>query len=170
MWRVKKGSLETNEMIGLIIGVAVFIILIMVFKGAIFSSLGSGNVEESSDAYFKTFEKEVAKANEGNIGEFIMWQRMDDKGERDVFLIYFGDKYTFNIGDRRFVSMNNKNSICVCFWDGEEDACKKENCASFDRPVNYDGDYGQWAISTGDKIHIIREEEEYKISKVVKDE
>ena len=125
---MKKGSISTTQLISFIIGAAVFIVLIMLFRNIIFSFVGSGHIERSGDAYFEAFVKEIAKADEGNVGEFSMWQRVEDKGKRDVFLIYFGDKYTFTIGDRKFIAMNNKNSVCVCFWDGEDDVCKKENC------------------------------------------
>jgi hypothetical protein len=165
---VKKGSLTTTQLISFIIGAAVFVVLTILFRDLILGLMGVSGVERSSSAYFESFMEEVDKANEGNVGIFTMWQEVEDKGKQDVFLIYFEDGYKFIMGDRIFIMMGDTNSICVCFWDGKEDVCDRENCVALDRKINYDGDYGQWAISTGDQINITRGEEEYEIHKIVK--
>jgi hypothetical protein len=155
----KKGMLadETSE---LILAVGAVIILIIV-SGLIWSSYSS--TEAGSSSYFKTFVGEIEKANKGNVGEFTMWQLEEDKGERDFFLIYFADKYSFEIGDRKFITMTGENAICVCHWLGDEAVCEDENCKALSYPVKYNNKYDRWAISTGDQITIEKVDEEYII-------
>lgn len=165
MLKTKKGMLS-NEMFGLILGVAAIAIL-LILSGRLWSSYSS--VEEGSSSYFNTFMEEVEKADRGNVGEFVMWQLEEEKGERDFFLIYFADKYSFEIGDRKFITMKGENAICVCYWLGDEAVCDDENCAALKYPIKYKDKDDRWAISTGDQITIEKIDEEYIVREVKED-
>ena len=107
----------------------------------------------------------IAVAEEGDEGEFGLWQQGGEK-EMDFFLIYFGNKYIFNVSDRNFLSVGSKNILCVCYWDGEEGVC--DYCTDMEYPIKYNEKYDQWIIATGEQVSIKKAEENYEFVKVEK--
>lgn len=165
MLKSKKGEMTTEEIIGLILGAAIIIVLFGFLLRYISLSFNVG--EEGASAYFETFLEEISKADDGKEGEFTLWQVEEDRLKKEWFLIYFGDKYGFTMGDRKFISVGKENRTCVCYWDGQEGVCEENNCKSLKYAINFNGDYGQWIMASGETISIKKVDEEYVIRKII---
>ena len=163
--KMKKGEFSIDQLPEIILGVAatgVLILLAAVLLG------GFDKGEETSKSYFKTFMKEVEKADKGEIGEFIMWQDAKDKSKRDAFLIYFGDKFKAEVSGMNFITYGSKNIFCFCYWDGETGECPIDSCTNMEYPIENDWTTeknGQWFIGNGDGISIERDGEKYLVKK-----
>ena len=163
---MKKAEFEQKQIFGLILGVGAVVVIFLLLTKLI----GGFNPEEATGkSYFETFMSEIEKANDGKIGEFIMWQDSKDVGKQDVFLIYFDDKFKAEVADMNFVTFGNKNIICVCTWDGETGDCAQKNCENLDFPIENDwtdDSTGQWFIGNKDGITIERDGEKYLVKKI----
>ena len=161
---MKKGEFSVEKLLGLILGVAgagVLILLAVTLLG------GFNKGEETSKSYFETFMREVEKADNGDVGEFVMWQDAKDKRKRDVFLIYFDDKFMAEVSEMVFVRSGSKNGVCVCYWDGETGECPLDSCASLEYPIENDwaaDKEGQWFVGNKDEITIERDGDKYLAS------
>lgn len=167
----KKGDLFSEKSIGLILGVAAVAVLLMLSVNLLNS--GKNKQELTSDNYFNSFMREVKLADDGQKGEFTMWQDGSDVGKQDVFLIYFGDKFSIDLpNDMSFITYGRKNIVCVCFWNGEEGICKDKNCENLEYPMKFQSSNGlsdgskQWYIGNRQGITIERNGEEYEVNEV----
>jgi hypothetical protein len=103
-------------------------------------------------------EESLADVDKGHPADFSMWQPDDD--EREYYLIYFGDKasYEFPFDDvvRKFFSLNvNKNAICVCYFEKGEGQCGE--CKNLELPARKNLGSGQWKIVVGEKARITKD-------------
>jgi len=160
-------GLLVGQLMGIIIGVVVF-----VFLFGLLSDLSSSTVNKAdagAKAYFGTLMKQVAIADKGGVGGFLLWQNIDNKNSenskkrKEFLLIYFADKYRFSTGggennQRTFLATGRENKLCICYWDGEKGTCGP--CKDLNYPVKYKEsqsskwETGPWAIGTGEKVTI----------------
>ncbi len=130
---LKKGRLEINEALGLILGVAVVALLIF-FIWQIFAPDFSER-DETAESYLNSLEDSLNSLEFGEVGDFSIW-------EGDYFLIYFnGSKRHFRIpsdvgfvDEEMYARINEKkdNNLCVCYIDSGVDC---DECVSLDRDV-----------------------------------
>ena len=163
MWNMKSGKFTITQIMELILGVGAVIVLLMLSISLFAPSFDK--LDKGAKGYFDTLMNEVAIADEGGEGEFSLWQQVGKK-KMDFFLIYFGDKYKFSVGERNFLSVGGKNRLCICYWDGEEGVC--DYCESLGYPIKYDEKYDQWIIASGEQVVIKKVEEKYEFVKVEK--
>ena len=82
----KKASLETHEILELILAAAGIIILVILLYQLFMPKFDKN--EESAKSFFEQLKKEIARADSGEIGEFKIW------GNANIFLLYFLDLYS----------------------------------------------------------------------------
>lgn len=157
---MKSAKFDMDQIMGLLLAVgAVFVLFMLAFT--LFAP-SFDKKDKGAKGYFDTLMGEVAIANDGGEGEFSLWQQTGE--DMDFFLIYFGDKYKFSIGERSFMSMGSDNRICICYWDDEEGVC--DYCESLEYPIKYDEKYDPWIVATGERISIKKGGEFYEFVKI----
>ena len=161
----KKAWLPSKELIELILAAAVIFVLIFVLV----SLLVVWNPEdETAKSYLDSLNKEIAKADDGGVGEFEIWQP-EGREEGKYLLIYFGDNvvYTTDDGKGSIVKYSpkkiQKNNLCVCYTtETYEGVC--DSCVSLKYPVESDKD----SFVFGEKMQITKPkgEDKYVFKKV----
>jgi len=163
---MKSGEFTISQMMGVALAIAAVVILFML-AGKIYS-LTWNKGDEGAKGYFGTLTNQIAIADKGGVGEFLLWQPRSNKDKKEFLLIYFGDKYKFSASNgRTFLAKGGENRICVCYWDGKEGVC--DYCKGLDNQVKYkEGKSskkwttGPWAIATGEKVTIKKVGKEYE--------
>lgn len=164
----KRAEMTWDEILGLILGIAAVAVLLS-FGGKVYFNQRAENyvTSEGTAAYFSELVEEFGKANNGKVGEFTLWQTVEEKGEKDWFVIYFSDKYLYSFGDRTFSTYGSENTICVCYWDGFDGSCDEDNCENLAYPIKYKDSYGRWAIGVGSTITIEKVDNEFVVREIV---
>tara|TARA_Y100000310_G_C20685795_1_gene818881 strand:+ start:1239 stop:1739 length:501 start_codon:yes stop_codon:yes gene_type:complete len=153
-----------RETIGLIIGLAIVILLVLLMYNLISPYFDKD--KQTAESYFKTLEIEIGKAGQEGGGEFSMWQEEEDT---KFYVVYFANRPNFNYGDITFISSgNNENHICICYVDEGKSVC--DDCANLNFPAtgflsNEVGEESKVAVR-GDKLKITKQEEHYLFEKI----
>ena len=184
MWLNKQaGTLTIEEIVRLII-VTAGIFLIIILIGALIYPFIFGD-DEVLDSYFKTFVKELENTDDGEVGEFEIWQADQDGG---VYLVYFNEEVVYSPTEyenlRFFVDTSSlkdgqvyENYICMCRPSNEETKyCNKKFCKSLKQEVLFKGDngqllfYPQWILGFNQKIIMGKQGDSYLFELVNKTE
>ena len=157
---MKSGKFTVKEIMGLVLGIAATILIVMVMYSIIAPVFNRG--EKTAESYFDLLEESLVEVDGGNSADFSMWQPDDDK--REYYLIYFGDKTFFkfyNSGkEREFFSFGlNKNHICVCYFEDGEGVCGE--CKDLGLPGRGNGNSEGWVIGVGEKVKVTKGNEFY---------
>jgi len=160
----KRGKFTITQILGLVLGVASAVIIIILMVSILSPSFDKG--EETAKGYFKSFMSQIEVANNDEVGEFSMWQaREAGTNARRYFLVYFADGYKHNEDGKDFASFEiNENHICLCYTYDDESHCNY--CENLKFPVNSWEDYGRWDIDEQKKIRIELTGGEYVITMV----
>lgn len=176
----KKASLETNEIIEIVLAAAGIFLLIVLFV-SLYNTLTYDKNDETAKAYIGVLNGAIKEADSGRMGEISFWQN-------DTFsLAYMGNyvRFPFINGEdkdeNRFlfkVPLNNKNYLCVCYNDGKGDEgyvieenkkykstnCKR--CVSLNVQANaaIKNARGQWAFTGRMTIYVYKQGGEYFFS------
>lgn len=164
-----KGILVAQIM-GIIIGVVAVFILFGLSNELWASTI---NKEDAGAvAYFGTLMKQITIADNGGVGDFLLWQKNMKDEKKEFLLIYFENKYKFSTGSgvddgRTFLAKGRENKLCICYWDGKKGTCGP--CKDLNYPVKYkesknskEWETGPWAIGTGEEITIKKVKDEYE--------
>jgi len=156
----RKGTLETNEIIEIVLSAGAIILLLILFLSIL--NFGYDKNEETMKSYFNTLKQQMDIGEKG-IGEFEMWQE-----ETDVFyyLIYFGDKrsFSFDINGKTqqgLLAFFPSKTLCICMFK-DEVVCKEKYCLNLHtsaKSVKSPGE--QWVIKRGEKAFIREVNDEY---------
>jgi hypothetical protein len=128
--RSKRGSLETKEIIELILAAAFIVIIAILLWNLISPEYSEG--EETAKSYLKSFKVAVAEADRNGKASFNFW-----KGK--LAMAYFGDNRRADFGEYSFLRKSaGDNALCFCYdddpssrdWDCDE-------CVSLDKPVEF---------------------------------
>ena len=155
----KKGGIVDNNLIGLILSVAiVFVLLVLLFN--LFAP-SFDKTDKTAESYFETLDRAIKTADGGGIGEFFMMNDGDSKLE--FYLVYFGSVASFE-EDRTFArSKSGDKIICVCYWRGiGNGVCNY--CEELKLPVKCDKDVK--VVKEGERIIIIKKEGYYEFTKI----
>lgn len=168
---MKSGKVLVGSIAGIIIGVVVLVSLGGEFNKLYASTVNKGDA--GAENYFGNLMKQIAIADNGGVGDFLLWQKNMKDEKKEFFLIYFGDKYRFSTNNQRtFLATGRRNKLCVCYWDGKEGSCGA--CKDLNYPAKYkaskNGDWkaGSWAIATGEEVTIKKVGGEYEFVNIVK--
>jgi hypothetical protein len=147
---------ERNEIFETIVGVmVVFIILVLVMQILI---PGFDRQEQTAKSLFSTLKNEVAKAEDGKIGDIFIYGL---NSEEKVYLVYFGNNNVVNSKYGDFIIPGNYDSyVCMCYVskDGEE-ICKSKYCLD----LKHDTDYEWFVTPSGNGIQIKKSGDKYEI-------
>lgn len=173
--KFKKGGLLDENLVGLILAVAmVFVLLVFMFN--LFAPSFDKD-DKTAESYFKTLSRAVETADSGGGGDFFM---MDDGGsELTFYLVYFGDVASFENHNRNFArSKQGENVICVCYWKGGNVVCNYcENlklparCISIKKADEKNSQVtsvkiNPWVIKEGQRIKIVKKEGHYEFTEI----
>jgi|SRR3989338_7769503 len=154
----KKASLETHEILELILAAAGIIILVILLYQLFMPKFDKN--EESAKSFFEQLKKEIARADSGEIGEFKIW------GNANIFLLYFGNQRTFLYPLDNSIALtiqpHDKNYVCICYWETKEKYnCK--SCMSLKAPANiyWHDEYGKWYLPDEKSVKIQKNSGEY---------
>ena len=171
MLNKRASTLTIEEVIRLIV-VAAGIFLIIILVGSLLYPFIFGK-DEALNSYFETFEKEMQKVDNGEIGEFEIWQE-DKAGE--IYLVYFNEENVYTWEGRRFFIDNSslvkgesyENYICMCrpYEPEEVEECNKEFCTSLKKEVLFldkDGNIADdtWSVGFNQLIRVTIVEDGY---------
>ena len=159
----KKGKFTITQILSLVLGVASTVIIIILMISILSPNFDKG--EKTAEGYFDTFMEQVEVANDGEVGEFSLWQKQETGTDKRIYyLVYFGDKYRYEVDGEDFVSLGvNENHICVCYLYEKETYCNY--CEDLKFPINSWVDYDRWAIAEQKKISIELKGGEYVVAK-----
>jgi len=128
----KKGSLETKEIIELLLAAAGIFILVVLLYNILAPDFDKD--EETAESYFNSLMDEIDVASSGGTGEFSMWLPEEEKGTH-FYVVYFGSRKYVDLNDEvTFASVGfHDNRICVCYVKDEEANC--DFCKNLDYPL-----------------------------------
>jgi hypothetical protein len=150
-----------KELIELLLGIGAVIILVLLMVSLFGSSYEK--LDKGAKGLFNTLEEQIAIANEGGEGEFAIWQEKDED-DKGFFLVYFGGEFRYNTYNKEsFISTGGDNTLCVCYWDGEEGTC--DYCEELKYPIIFNGEEKLWVIQSGERISIKKGDEQYEVFK-----
>lgn len=153
----KKGSLETKEILEVILAAAGILILVLLFFKLVFPY---NPEKETAKAYFDDLKSKIAEVDAGHAEEFYMWQpEVDTK----YFVVYFGQGTSFitpiNGTSVKFSSIgNNENHICVCYVEKGSEKGICPSCMNLDLPIY--GEESKFAVGR-EKIEIKKDNNNY---------
>ncbi len=159
----KGATLETNEIIEIVLSAGAIILLLILFLSIL--NFGYDKNEETMKSYFNTLkgQMDIASKGVGSAGEFEIWQQ-----EKDVhfYVIYFGSKRSFNmeINGKQEVGLLSffpSNTICVCMFK-DELKCPEKYCLdlhTYAKSSNSQGE--QWVLKQSEKAFIREVNDEY---------
>ncbi len=148
----KKGELS-DEVIGLIIGLACIIVLVSILWWLLAPQFN--RTEKIAESYFNSLSEAIEMAQKGGTGEFSIWQ---DTGNTKFYVVYFGEKIKYAKDGISFYSLaENHNRICICYREKGEGEGVCEACK--------DLDYSAKLVGNNDEEFIIKEKENVKIYK-----
>lgn len=158
----KKGELLSNNLIELIVSVAVvFVLVVLLFK--LFSPVFDEG-DKTAESYFESLGRAVETADSGGEGSFFMMDDGDDKLE--FYLAYFGSVASFGNDGRSFTrSEQGEKIICVCYRKSGNVVCNY--CEDLKLSVQGgEGEKEGWVIEEGERIVIIKKEGYYEFAKI----
>ena len=94
----KKGSLETKEIIELLLAAAAIVLLIILMVRIL--DPGVNKNEKAAISYLETLKDQLKEAEKGKEQEFELWQG-------DFFLVYFDRKNEFEWQEFQFSTFGN---------------------------------------------------------------
>jgi hypothetical protein len=182
----KSASLETKEILELILAAAgIFILLFLFFK--LFAPTYDPG-KEAAKSYLDTFKQEIAKADKGQTGEFSFWQNSG------TALVYFGARlmYTTSAGVSFEMNSIHKNYICMCYnyyptpppkcdggnvelckyivdnsFSGQQPKCDANYCLSLGLPAKWEaGNNENFVLTYPTKFQIIKQTDSYLFKEV----
>lgn len=128
----KKGSLETKEIIEIVLAAAGIIVLIILLWSLISPNFNVG--DETAKSYLRSFEKTMKEVEKSGTGSFVMWG-----GEPKM--VYFGSGNRISYGKDMFFNANKgDNKVCFCYESkpGAKDwECGA--CVLLDKPAEFTG-------------------------------
>ena len=175
MLNKRASTLTIEEVIRLIVIVAGIFLIILLVGGLMYNFIFGK--DEALKSYFKTFQDEMKKVDSGEIGEFEIWQKFNEK-EEPIYLVYFNEESVYSkVGNNRRFFIDNsslvsgqsyENYICVCrpfVKDGAE-VCNKKFCMSLKEDAFLLDKTGKsiespWAIGFNQKISMAKEQDTY---------
>ncbi len=86
---MKKGEITFTTIVKTILAVGV-VMLLLLFSVRLFSPMFDRG-DETAKSYMKTLKEQIEIADDGGVGEFFMWWVDGREGEKDFYLVYFGD-------------------------------------------------------------------------------
>lgn len=152
----KTGSLETKEIIELVLaGAGIFILILLMWN--LFSP-SFDKTEKTAKSYFETLKKEIRKADNNGVGEFEIWY---EPKNTKFYVVYFGSKIRGEYDGNTFLAEGvHNNYICVCYVKDKKSFCNY--CMDLDSPVI--GDEFEYNVmmyfKKGDKIEITKNKTE----------
>ncbi len=152
----KKGSLETKEILELILAVVCTFLLIFLFFKLIAPSFNKD--AETAKSYFQTLQGEIEKTDDGGTGEFEIWQPEQEKGAH-FYLVYFAEQSRFDWqGINFFSGIHNENYFCVCYVKDEESKCKYCDNLKYPAKGDYFNEvgYAPFVVGRGEKLKITK--------------
>ena len=162
----RKGEVTFTTIVKTILAVGVIIIL-LIFSVRLFSPMFDRG-DETAKSYMKILKDEIKVADDGKTGEFYMWWVDGRDGEKNFYLVYFGDAIEAEIEremynpayvppmyggvsfERMYVVKNvsfnsfgrKPNRICVCYTEGNKNK-------GYDATCDYCEDLKHPAVFTG---------------------
>ncbi len=168
----KKGELVIEEVLEIILAAAGVFLLVLLFYNLL--SPGFDKTDETAKSYFNILEEQMALAKSG--GEGKMFFVGDDKDKLKYFIVYFGDKSSYEYRFEyhgggpvtRYLpfikSGGAVNSICICSGDiGGLNKAPKFSCnycEDLKSPADYNGGES-FAIFVSDEPTIKFENDKY---------
>ncbi|MEI6058278.1 MAG: hypothetical protein WCP89_00750 [archaeon] len=124
----KRGSLETKEIIELVLAAAAVIVVIWLLWSLI--SPEFNKEQKAAEAYMSTLQEEIGKVDGGaEFGTFSLWQP-----KLDVRLLYFGDGIVVKVDDLTYRTGGlKKNQICFCYLKSKDWICNI--CSALNYPI-----------------------------------
>ena len=171
----KKGGMMDENLIGLILSVAVVFVLIVLLFNLFSPSFDKG--DKTAESYFESLEGAIGDADAGGKGDFFMQDYGDD--ELDFYLVYFGGTVSFGDDGKNFTrSKQGEKVICVCYLGEGNAVCNY--CEDSKFPVEYfsikEADEGSpqkvtvkispWIVRENERINIISTEGHYEFTKI----
>jgi len=127
----KKASLETKEIIELILaGAGIFLIIFFLWN--VFSP-DFNKDKETAKSYLNTFKSVIDDVDEIGSARFSLWGG-------DPKMVYFGKAFRISSGDDVFSRPNTEeNYLCFCYEKGKEENKRWicENCVSLKYPIEF---------------------------------
>ncbi len=174
-----KGSMTIGQISGLILSVAVVFVLLTLLVRLFIPIFDKG--DEISKSYFDTLKKQIEFADDGEGGEFFMWDIGDSDKDREFYLVYFGETIeasffkilsgTFSAGKRQEIKFNSfgqtPNRICVCYVEDFKSTCNY--CEGLKYPALFEGksvDKGFWIEGSGHRLGIKLQGKNYVFSEI----
>lgn len=128
----KKASLETKEIIELILGAAVTVVLILLIWALVSPSFNKS--DKTASSYFDSLKKAIKEVDDGAKSS-----TLDLYQDRDMRIIYFGDEiYLKSYGYEFAPKTPSKNQVCVCYRSkGTKGVC--DYCLKLQYPATVTG-------------------------------
>lgn len=170
--KFKRGNMVTENAIGLILAVAVTFVLIFLMISLFSPTFNKG--KEGAESYFDSLEDAIVEADKYGASSFFMLD-MEDEG-MEFYLVYFGEAISFaekdkdrskawllTEEDRVFVRSYGDESLCICYWQGENVLCN--DCMNLDGLVNMVGGVAPWVVREGEHVKIKKNGGDYVFSR-----
>ena len=126
--RNKRASLETKEIIELVIGAAAIVLLIWLMWGLISPSFDKN--KKTAESYLSSLQDSIKEVDEGaNSSIFNIWQP-----KVNVMMVLFGNGISMNsAGELYKTNKLQKNQVCFCYSKSKAWVC--DACTSLAYPV-----------------------------------
>ena len=159
---IKKGEAVIGSTAGIILGV-VSVALLIYFFVSLYLFQQFDPIKETAESYRQGLTEAIELADKGKTPDFGLWM---EGAHTDFYLVYFGEKISFESEGESFVFNKNfiDNNVCICYKVKDENICSV--CKSLNYPAIYEGEEGNWVINEGDDVQIKKEGENYVFSKV----
>lgn len=130
--------MTTKEIMEIVLGAAAVLVLVVLLVALIAPTFDKD--EKTAESYLSTLKKEIAKADDGEVGGFDMMTTRT--GETRFFVVYFGDGIRVEDGEGEselvFISLKeNKNHICGCYLKYEANEAECFACEDLKYPASY---------------------------------
>ena len=146
------GDITTKEILEVVLAAAAVLVLIVLAVALIWSSFDRD--KETAKSYMETLKKEIARADDGKVGDFDMVTTRE--GETRFFVVYFGEGIVVPWDGMGFRSVReNKNHICVCYLKNDAKKTECPVCEDLKYPASY-GKEGSFIIYSADSVFTIK--------------
>src|SRR3990167_1681659 len=158
MIKNKKGALLDKEAIEVLLAIAGVILLVILLYNIFIPEFDEA--DKTSESFFNDFKEQIKIADNGEIGEFLIWDlKKDDK--ISYHLVYFDGLISYEDLNIVFNSPgNNENHICICSFDGTRSVCN--HCTNLASPPLIGGNEVNFVARSGEKVLIKKEEKGYE--------
>ena len=124
-----KASLETKEILELILAAAGIFILIVLLYQLLAPDFDPN--KEAAKSYLVSFKSMIEEVNEFSSVEFML-----GLGKGEAKMVYFGNEQRIEFGKDIFLRYNtNKNYLCFCYEKDEDSEC--DYCTSLEYPASF---------------------------------